>query len=85
MYIKISDIVIPRVCCMSHEVCYHVQDDVMSAEDVDKVMTHGLGTRYAFIGPFMTAHLNAEGNTTILVLKGPLFNPDSNGRGNVVI
>ena len=33
----------------------------MSAEDIDKVMTHGLGTRYAFIGPFMTAHLNAEG------------------------
>ena len=33
----------------------------MSAEDIDKVMTHGLGRRYAFIGPLMTAHLNAEG------------------------
>ena len=25
-------------------------------------MTQGLGLRYAFIGPLLTAHLNAEGN-----------------------
>ena len=33
----------------------------MSVEDVDKVMWAGLGMRYAFIGPFETMHLNAEG------------------------
>lgn len=33
----------------------------MSVEDVDKVMTDGMGMRYAFIGPFETCHLNAEG------------------------
>ena len=38
-----------------------VSDGVMSVEDVDKVFTDGLGMRYAFIGPFETIHLNAEG------------------------
>lgn len=38
-----------------------VHDDVMSPEDVDTVVTAGLGPRYAFIGPWMTAHLNAVG------------------------
>jgi len=38
-----------------------VNDGVMSVEDVDKVMSDGLGHRYAFIGPLEVAHLNAEG------------------------
>ena len=38
-----------------------VSDGVMSVEDVDKIFTDGLGMRYAFIGPFETIHLNAEG------------------------
>ncbi|KAF6016376.1 hypothetical protein EB796_025305 [Bugula neritina] len=38
-----------------------VQDDVMSVEDIDKVMSYGLGHRYAFMGPLQTALLNAEG------------------------
>ncbi|KAI0220876.1 lambda-crystallin [Lamellibrachia satsuma] len=38
-----------------------VEDDVMSVEDIDKVMSSGLGMRYAFIGPLETAHLNAKG------------------------
>ncbi|KAK3098098.1 hypothetical protein FSP39_016071 [Pinctada imbricata] len=33
----------------------------MSPEDIDKVMSEGLGRRYAFIGPFETIHLNSEG------------------------
>ena len=33
----------------------------MSVEDIDKVMSSGLGMRYAFIGPLETAHLNAKG------------------------
>lgn len=38
-----------------------VQEGYMSVEDVDKIMTDGLGMRYAFMGPFETCHLNAEG------------------------
>lgn len=38
-----------------------VQNGVMSPEDVDKIFTSGLGMRYAFMGPFETIHLNAEG------------------------
>ncbi|XP_051881529.1 lambda-crystallin homolog [Pristis pectinata] len=38
-----------------------VKDGVLSPEDVDLVMSAGLGMRYAFMGPFETLHLNAEG------------------------
>lgn len=36
-------------------------DGVLSAKDVDVVMSEGLGMRYAFLGAFEAAHLNAEG------------------------
>ncbi|RUS83206.1 hypothetical protein EGW08_009017 [Elysia chlorotica] len=35
--------------------------NLLSAEDIDRVMTDGLGPRYAFIGPLETMHLNADG------------------------
>ncbi|XP_007903767.1 lambda-crystallin homolog isoform X1 [Callorhinchus milii] len=38
-----------------------VTEGIISPEDVDLVMTAGLGMRYAFMGPFETIHLNAEG------------------------
>ncbi|XP_038674157.1 lambda-crystallin homolog isoform X1 [Scyliorhinus canicula] len=38
-----------------------VNDGILSPEDVDLVMSSGLGTRYAFMGPFETIHLNAKG------------------------
>lgn len=38
-----------------------VYDGVMSPEDVDTVVSEGLGPRYAFMGPWMTGHLNAVG------------------------
>jgi L-gulonate 3-dehydrogenase len=38
-----------------------IADGVLSVEDVDAVMSHGLGMRYAFMGPYETAHLNATG------------------------
>ncbi|GBM86198.1 Lambda-crystallin [Araneus ventricosus] len=38
-----------------------VQDGVMSVEDIDAVMSEGLGMRYAFLGPFETCQLNADG------------------------
>lgn len=38
-------------------------------EDIDKVMTEGLGMRYAFLGPLETAHLNAEGSLVLRCSK----------------
>ena len=34
---------------------------MISAEGLDKVMSAGLGRRYAFIGPIEVAYLNADG------------------------
>ncbi|XP_076044060.1 lambda-crystallin-like isoform X1 [Oratosquilla oratoria] len=42
--------------------CWHlVNSGILSAADVDTVMSEGLGPRYAWMGPLETAHLNAEG------------------------
>jgi len=38
-----------------------VSEGVVSVQDIDTVMTAGLGPRYAFNGAMETAHLNAEG------------------------
>lgn len=38
-----------------------MQDGVLDVKDIDKVMSDGLGMRYAFLGPLETTHLNAEG------------------------
>lgn len=38
-----------------------MQEGVLNVADIDSVMSHGLGPRYAFMGPLETAHLNAEG------------------------
>ncbi|XP_039599939.1 lambda-crystallin homolog [Polypterus senegalus] len=38
-----------------------VKDGILSVQDVDAVMSEGLGMRYAFVGPMETVHLNAEG------------------------
>ena len=37
------------------------QDGVASPEDIDTAISHGLGLRYSFSGPFETMHLNANG------------------------
>ncbi|KAA0715857.1 Lambda-crystallin -like protein [Triplophysa tibetana] len=61
-----------------------VQDGVISAKDIDLVMSEGLGMRYAFIGPIETMHLNApegiedylqrysEGIKRVLTTFGPV-------------
>ncbi|KAM5278921.1 lambda-crystallin homolog isoform 3-T3 [Hipposideros larvatus] len=36
-------------------------DGIVSPNDLDLVMSDGLGLRYAFMGPLETMHLNAEG------------------------
>ncbi|XP_052711237.1 lambda-crystallin-like [Crassostrea angulata] len=42
--------------------CWRLYEEgVMSVEDIDKVMSEGLGRRYAFMGPLETAYLNADG------------------------
>jgi 3-hydroxyacyl-CoA dehydrogenase len=38
-----------------------IDDDVVSAEDLDGVIKHGLGLRWAFMGPLETIDLNAPG------------------------
>nr|XP_004670603.2 lambda-crystallin homolog [Jaculus jaculus] len=38
-----------------------VEEGIVSPNDLDLVMSDGLGMRYAFIGPLETMHLNAEG------------------------
>ncbi|VDM56393.1 unnamed protein product [Angiostrongylus costaricensis] len=38
-----------------------VGNNVLSPEDIDKVMIAGLGPRYAIHGPLQTVHLNANG------------------------
>ena len=37
------------------------QDGVDSPEDIDTVLTDGLGMRYSILGPFEAIHLNANG------------------------
>lgn len=44
-----------------NEVWRLVEDKVLDVKDIDAVMSEGLGMRYAFLGAFETAHLNAEG------------------------
>ena len=45
-----------------------VEEGVCGPEDIDTVMTGGLGLRWSFIGPFETAHLNAPDGTLIRAL-----------------
>ncbi|KAJ1349338.1 hypothetical protein KIN20_004839 [Parelaphostrongylus tenuis] len=47
-----------------------VANDVLSPEDVDKVMRAGLGPRYAIHGPLQTVHLNANGIRDYFVRYG---------------
>ncbi|UMM11109.1 hypothetical protein L5515_000555 [Caenorhabditis briggsae] len=60
-----------------------VADDVIGVDDIDVVMSAGLGPRYAFNGPCETVHLNAfgvrdyfrrygNGATTVLNDMGPV-------------
>ncbi|KAH9639585.1 hypothetical protein HF086_008643 [Spodoptera exigua] len=42
------------------EVWRLVDNKIVNVEDIDKVISEGLGMRYAFLGSLETAHLNAE-------------------------
>ncbi len=47
-----------------NEVLNLYEADYASAEDLDKVMKHGLGMRWSFMGPFETIDLNAPGGVS---------------------
>jgi 3-hydroxyacyl-CoA dehydrogenase len=38
-----------------------IEEDVVSVQELDNVIKHGLGLRWAFMGPFETVDLNAPG------------------------
>ena len=51
-----------------------VRDGIASAADVDRVVSHGLGRRWAVIGPFATADLNTRGGVERhAALMGPAY------------
>jgi 3-hydroxyacyl-CoA dehydrogenase len=51
-----------------------VEDGVVSAQDLDKTVTEGLGLRWSFLGPLATIELNAPGGIPdYLARYGPTF------------
>jgi L-gulonate 3-dehydrogenase len=51
-----------------------VEDGYATPEDVDKAVRHGLGLRWAFMGPFETIDLNAPGGVVDYIKRyGPLY------------
>lgn len=46
-----------------------MQEGILNVADIDTVMSDGLGPRYAFMGPLLTAHLNAEGDMIFMTLQ----------------
>lgn len=56
------------------EAMHLVGEGYCSAEDIDKAITSGLALRWASIGPFMTAHLNArDGFAGFVDQLGPMM------------
>lgn len=59
-----------------------VRDGVATVEDIDAVMTKGLGRRWAFIGPFETVDLNTRGGIASHAEKmGPAYYAMGKERG----
>jgi 3-hydroxyacyl-CoA dehydrogenase len=51
-----------------------VEDGVVSAQDLDKTVTEGLGLRWSFLGPLATIELNAPGGIPDYFARyGPAF------------
>ena len=56
------------------EALHLVGEGYCSAEDIDRVMTEGLALRWAFLGPFAVAHLNAvDGFAGFVERLGPMM------------
>ncbi|NIC39410.1 3-hydroxyacyl-CoA dehydrogenase [Halomonas desiderata] len=59
------------------------RDGYVSAEDLDKTVRHGLGLRWAFMGPFETIDLNApDGVVDYARRYGPLYRDVDRERGS---
>jgi len=57
-----------------NEALHLVGEGYCSAADVDRTLTHGLGLRWAFMGPFETGHLNsAQGYLDYVTKFEPLM------------
>ncbi|XP_045104141.1 lambda-crystallin-like isoform X1 [Portunus trituberculatus] len=68
---EISGFGINRIQYAILKECAHlVNSGVVSAEGVDVIMKHGLGCRYAWMGPLETALLNANGMNDYLERYG---------------
>jgi 3-hydroxyacyl-CoA dehydrogenase len=51
-----------------------IEDGICNADDVDRAVSDGLGRRWAFLGPFETIDLNANGGIADYCLKfGPMY------------
>ncbi|XP_045208459.2 lambda-crystallin homolog [Mercenaria mercenaria] len=66
------------ICRIQHTItaeCFKlIRDDVISVSDLDKLMPHGLGLRYAFLGALETSYLNANGMKHFCSMYGePLY------------
>ena len=56
--------------CTELSVLFGSQDGVASPEDIDTVLTDGLGLRYSILGPFEAIHLNANGVFSLYAFTG---------------
>ncbi|KAL0840270.1 hypothetical protein ABMA28_015553 [Loxostege sticticalis] len=64
-----------------NEVWRLVDDGIVDVKDIDKVISEGLGMRYAFLGSLETAHLNAEGMKSYIERYGDTIYNVSNTSG----
>ncbi|XP_060525396.1 lambda-crystallin homolog isoform X3 [Cylas formicarius] len=68
-----------------------VSEGIFDVHDIDKVMSDGLGMRYAFLGVLETTHLNAEGFVSYCERYGKMiegisrdYKPAPKYEGNIV-
>ncbi len=63
-----------------------VADNVISVEDLDATVKHGLGLRWSFMGPFETIDLNAPGGVADYVKRyGALYEEVQNEQNTIVL
>lgn len=63
-----------------------VADGVITVEDLDATVKHGLGLRWAFMGPFETIDLNAPGGVADYVKRyGALYEEVQNEQNTIVL
>jgi L-gulonate 3-dehydrogenase len=61
------------------------EEGYASAEDIDKTVSHGLGLRWSFMGPFQTIDLNAPGGVADYAARlGPLYHTVAQSRTSPV-